>query len=111
MTSQIEVTTLCELSTRRLDQDGKVRLFEARSGTELLMPMGVTLFRFGSSLYFALAAVFVAQLYGRPLVASDLALIVGFASLAAVASAGTTGVLSLSLVSMVCVPLFPANGR
>jgi Na+/H+-dicarboxylate symporter len=77
----------------------------SRAGAELLLPLGVTIFRFGSALYFALAAVFIAQLYGRPLAPAELLMIVGAASLAAVASSGTTGVLSLSLVSMVCVPL------
>ena len=81
------------------------RLHLPRVGVELLMPLGVTLFRFGSALYFALCAAFVAQLYGRPLGLQEMALIVGAASLAAVASSGTTGVLSLSLLSVVCVPL------
>jgi Na+/H+-dicarboxylate symporter len=82
-----------------------VRLKLPRVGVELLMPLGVTLFRFGPALYFALCAAFVAQLYSRPLGAQEMALIVGAASLAAVASSGTTGVLSLSLLSIVCVPL------
>lgn len=74
-------------------------------GVELLMPLGITVFRFGPALYFALCAAFIAQLYGRPLAATEMLVIVGASALAAVASSGTTGVLSISLVSLVCVPL------
>ena len=81
------------------------RLRLPRVGVELLMPLGVTVFRFGPALYFALCAAFVAQLYSRPLGFSEAALIIAAASLAGVASSGTTGILSLSLLSIVCVPL------
>lgn len=81
------------------------RLKLPRLGVELLMPLGVTLYRFGPALYFSMCAVFVAQLYGRPLGAYELMLILTGSMLAAMASSGTTGVLSISLVSLVCVPL------
>ena len=40
--------------------------------TELLVPLGTALFRVGPVLYYCMATVFIAQLYGRDLAAADL---------------------------------------
>jgi proton glutamate symport protein len=74
-------------------------------GTELVMPLGVTMFRFGPAFYFSICTVFVAQMYGTDLGITDYIFIVFASILAALASTGTTSVLTISLVSMVCVPL------
>jgi proton glutamate symport protein len=75
------------------------------NGTELVMPLGVTMFRFGPAFYFAICTIFVAQMYGTELGITDYIFIVFASVLAALASTGTTSVLTISLVSMVCVPL------
>jgi proton glutamate symport protein len=74
-------------------------------GTELVMPLGVTMFRFGPAFYFTICTVFVAQMYGSDLSIFDYVFIVFASVLAALASTGTTSVLTISLVSLVCVPL------
>lgn len=74
-------------------------------GTELVMPLGVTLFRFGPVFYFAICTIFVAQMYGSNLEVADYVFIVFASVLAAFASTGTTSILTISLVSLVCVPL------
>jgi proton glutamate symport protein len=75
------------------------------SGTELVMPLGVTMFRFGPAFYYAICTMFIAQMYSRDLALVDYAFIVFASVLASLASAGTTGILTISLVSLVCVPL------
>jgi proton glutamate symport protein len=74
-------------------------------GTELVMPLGVTMFRFGPAFYFSICTVFVAQMYGTDLAVLDYVFIVFASVLAALASTGTTSILTISLVSLVCVPL------
>lgn len=75
------------------------------TGTELVMPLGVTLFRFGPAFYFAICTVFIAQMYGRDLAITDYLFILVASVMASIASTGTTSVLTISLVSLVCVPL------
>jgi len=75
------------------------------SGTELVMPLGVTMFRFGPAFYFAICTIFIAQMYGRDLAVVDYLFIILASVLASIASTGTTSVLTISLVSLVCVPL------
>ena len=74
-------------------------------GTELVMPLGVTMFRFGPAFYFAICTIFIAQMYGRELFMADYVYIVFASVLASLASTGTTSILTISLVSLVCVPL------
>lgn len=81
----------------------KLRL--PRLGMELLMPLGTTVFRFGPALYYAVGTFFIAQLYGRPLEWTDVALVIGLSAFAAVASSGASGPLTLAMISLVCVPL------
>jgi proton glutamate symport protein len=81
------------------------KLKTAVTGTELVMPLGVTMFRFGPTFYFAICTIFIAQMYGRDLQLGDYAFIVLASVLASVASTGTTSVLTISLVSLICVPL------
>ena len=78
------------------------RLSFAKSRVELLVPLSVTILRVGPILYYACATLFIAQLYGRSLEAHELALLLAASVLAGFASAGMTGLVTLSLTSMAC---------
>lgn len=75
------------------------------NGPRLLVPLAVTIGRFGNVLYFALAGVFAAQLYGVSLSIPQMALILVCASLAGMATSGSTGVLTLTMLMLVLEPL------
>ena len=76
-----------------------------RSSVELLLPLGITLFRFGPVLYFAFTTIFVAQLYGISISPTGYLLALAGAVLTGLASAGTTGVLTISLLGIIFQPL------
>jgi Na+/H+-dicarboxylate symporter len=78
------------------------RLSFAKSRVELLVPLSVSMLRVGPILYYACATLFIAQLYGRNLEAHELALLLAASVLAGFASAGMTGLVTLSLTSMAC---------
>ncbi|MGH8790315.1 MAG: dicarboxylate/amino acid:cation symporter [Cupriavidus necator] len=67
------------------------RLGFPRGLVELVVPLGAVFVRGGSALYFALVTVFVANLYGRPVGAGDVAWIAMAATIAAWLSAGQGG--------------------
>jgi proton glutamate symport protein len=71
----------------------------------LLVPLTFTLCRIGPTLYFALATIFVAQLYDVTLGTSELLLVIFGAVLAGVASAGSSGIALLSMLTIVLSPL------
>jgi Na+/H+-dicarboxylate symporter len=78
------------------------RLSFAKAKVELLVPLSVSMLRVGPILYYACATLFIAQLYGRTLVPQELALLLAASVLAGFASAGMTGLVTLSLTSMAC---------
>lgn len=78
------------------------RLSFAKSRVELLVPLSVSMLRVGPILYYACSTLFIAQLYGRNLEAHELALLLAASVLAGFASAGMTGLVTLSLTSMAC---------
>ncbi|MFO8031574.1 MAG: cation:dicarboxylase symporter family transporter [Desulfohalobiaceae bacterium] len=76
-----------------------------KNTTNFVIPLGITLCRFGTVMAFSLSVVFMAQLFGVQL---DLwtILFIAFASvLAAIASAGAPGVVALTMISIVLEPL------
>jgi Na+/H+-dicarboxylate symporter len=77
------------------------RLGFSRGVAELVVPFGSVFVRAGSALYFALATVFIANLYDRPLSAGELALTAAAATIAAFASAGRSGAMSIGYVGIV----------
>jgi proton glutamate symport protein len=81
------------------------RLGYDRTRAEMLLPLGMTLFRFGPVLYFAFATIFVAQLHGVALTSGSYLLIFSGSMLAGFASAGTSGVLTISLLGVIFQPL------
>jgi proton glutamate symport protein len=73
--------------------------------TNLLIPLGVTMFRFGGLLAFAVSAIFFAQLYHLDLGMSDYILILFTSVLAGVASAGAPSIATASLMTIILNPL------
>lgn len=74
----------------------------AKSSVELLVPLSVSMLRVGPVLYYACATLFIAQLYGRSLSGGELALLMLASTLAGFASAGMTGLVTVSLTGMAC---------
>jgi Na+/H+-dicarboxylate symporter len=71
----------------------------ARSRVELLVPLSVSLLRTGPTLYYVAATLFIAQLYDRSLSVPEVGVVVLVSVLAGFASAGMSGLVTLSLVS------------
>jgi Na+/H+-dicarboxylate symporter len=78
------------------------RLGFSRSRVELLVPLSVSLLRIGPVLYYVCATLFIAQLYGRSMGPTEVLLVLTASILAGLASAGTTGLVTISLTSLVC---------
>jgi Na+/H+-dicarboxylate symporter len=74
----------------------------ARSRVELMVPLSVSLLRVGPVIYYVAATMFIAQLYGKVLGPADLAIVMSASILAGFASAGMTGLLTVSLVGLTC---------
>ncbi len=83
--------------------DQKLGFFE--STTKLYIPLGITLGRFGNILYFALAAMFVSQLYASSMTIGGLFIVIIGSIFAGTATAGATGLSTLALMSIVLEPL------
>lgn len=81
------------------------RLGFSRGMVDLLVPSSAVFLRVGSALYFSLLTVFVANLYGITLNARELMWVAFMASVAALASAGSSGLTSLGFSSMVVTSL------
>lgn len=73
--------------------------------TNLLLPLGITICRYGNVLYFSFTAVFIAQLYNVPLTFSTYCVILFGSIIAGIATSGATGVASIALISIVLEPL------
>jgi len=73
-----------------------------RERVELLVPLSISLLRIGPVLYYVCATMFIAHIYGRTLTAGDLVLVGAASVLAGCASAGLSGLLTVSLAGMVC---------
>ena len=74
----------------------------ARSRVELMVPLSVSLLRVGPVIYYVAATMFIAQLYGKTLGPAELAIVMSASILAGFASAGMTGLLTVSLVGLTC---------
>lgn len=81
------------------------RLKFDRQTTHLVTPLAITICRYGSVVYFALATLFVAQLYQKSLDLVQLSIVVAAAILAGMATSGATGVLTLTMLDIVLTPL------
>jgi proton glutamate symport protein len=81
------------------------RLHFKKQTVTLVTPLSITICRFGSVIYFAMAAVFVAQLYGKPITPISLGITIVGAVFAGMATSGVTGVLTLTMLDLVLSPL------
>jgi proton glutamate symport protein len=83
-------------------QDALTKLRFDASSVELMVPLSFTVNRIGSITYYAISTLFIANVYGVALGASGLAVVLFGSILAGLASAGTTGVLTVATVAIVC---------
>jgi Na+/H+-dicarboxylate symporter len=74
----------------------------AKSRVELMVPLSVSLLRIGPMVYYVCAAMFIGQLYDKPFGLVEIAIVVSASVLAGFASAGMTGLLTVSLVGLTC---------
>ena len=82
-----------------------------KMGVELLLPLGITMSRYGGVAYYAVSTIFIVHTYGTPLSLTQLAGAALGCVFAGLVSAGTTGIVSIGLLSMVCIPLgLPVEG-
>jgi len=75
------------------------------TSVNLTLPLGMTLGRFGNIFYFALAVFFVAQIYNTPLGPIQYFIIFIGVIFAGTATAGASGIVTLSMLSIVLDPL------
>jgi proton glutamate symport protein len=76
-----------------------------KTTVNLTLPLGMTLGRFGNVFYFAVAVFFVVQIYGMELAAAQYATIFLGGLFAGTATAGASGIVTLSVISIVLSPL------
>jgi len=72
---------------------------------DLLIPLTFTLCRIGPTIYFALATMFVVQLYNIELGVEGLVMVVMGSILAGMATAGSSGIALLTMLGLVLEPL------
>jgi len=83
----------------------ETRLNFKSTSVNLTLPLGMTLGRFGNIFYFALAVFFVAQIYSTPLGPIQYFIIFIGVIFAGTATAGASGIVTLSMLSIVLDPL------
>ena len=76
-----------------------------RSVVDLAMPLGITLNPPGSVFHFAIATLFLSNLYGIHLDVGQMIFVVLGAMLAGVAASGAPGIAALTMISIILVPL------
>jgi Na+/H+-dicarboxylate symporter len=83
-------------------QESLHKLHFDKTGVELTVPLSFTVNRIGSIVYYAIATAFIANIYGAPMGVTGLLVILFGSILAGLASAGTTGILTVATVAVVC---------
>jgi Na+/H+-dicarboxylate symporter len=81
------------------------RLGFSRGVVEMLLPSSTVFLRTGAALQYAMLAVFVAHLYGHQLTPMEMMTLTPVAVVAALASAGSSGVASLGFAAVVVTHL------
>lgn len=76
-----------------------------RKFVELLIPLGVTLFRQGAVLRLTVLAIFVAQLYHQDLTVGQLGVVLFASILAGLSASGVPGIASTGILAYVLQPL------
>lgn len=73
--------------------------------TNLVLPLALTLCRFGSVMYFVLTSLFVADLYKSNLGLGGLVTVLVGSIFAGMATSGVSGILTLTMLNLVLTPL------
>jgi len=81
------------------------RLKFDKIGTDLLLPLGITICRYGNILYFALSTIFVSQLYGVSLGINGTVIAIIGSIMAGIATTGASGIATLAMMLIVLSPL------
>lgn len=76
-----------------------------RKLVNLVIPLGTVINRFSMIILYTTATIFTAQLYGITFSFPDILTILILSILAAIAGAGTPGIVSLSMIAMIFIPL------
>ncbi len=76
-----------------------------RDDLELVVPLGIALCRFGPVTYYAIATLFIAQIYAIHLTLAQLAIVMMASMMAGLASSGSSGIITIAMVGLVCGPL------
>ncbi len=82
-----------------------MRLGFTQDKVEFLVPLAACFVRSAPIMYFAMATVFIAQIYGHPISNAELLLIVGLSIVQGFASMGLQGANKLALLAVICNPL------
>jgi proton glutamate symport protein len=72
---------------------------------DLAIPLGVTMCRTGNTAYYAFVAVFMSFLYNEPLSFSQYGFIVFGAILTSLAASGATGIIAITMISIILDPI------
>jgi len=75
------------------------------NSVNLTLPLGMTLGRFGNIFYFAIGVFFIGQIYNTPFVPMQYLIILTGVVFAGTATAGASGIVTLSMLSIVLDPL------
>jgi proton glutamate symport protein len=98
----VAVSSRSSLACIPYAQEALQRLKFDRAGVELTVPLSFTVNRVGSIVYYAIATVFIANIYDTPLGVTSMLIVLFGSVLAGLASAGTTGILTVATVAVVC---------
>ena len=82
-----------------------MRLGFTQDKVEFLVPLAACFVRSAPIMYFAMATVFIAQIYGHPITNAELLLILGLSIVQGFASMGLQGTNKLALLAVICNPL------
>jgi Na+/H+-dicarboxylate symporter len=98
----VAVSSRSSLACIPYAQEALHKLHFDKGGVELTVPLSFTVNRIGSIVYYAIATVFIANIYDAPLGLTGLLVVLFGSILAGLASAGTTGILTVATVAVVC---------
>ena len=81
------------------------KLYFERSITNLIIPLGITLLRYGNIFYFAVVTMFIAQLYDIDLGVTEFIVVIVGTIFAGMATAGATGFATIGFIAVALNPL------
>lgn len=87
--------------TSTLSQKFKLK----EDAVDLAIPLGVTMCRTSNAAYYAFVVIFIASLYNEPLSVLQIGFIVFGAILASLAASGASGVIAITMLSIILDPL------